>query len=95
MLKDFEQRGQQVDQNSFISCLSFLFASWSFFTLFHIFCAGLLVSTFFMGPFFTLVHIFCAQVYWLNCSASVAATIEAIAGQLFLPISGLHQVETI
>jgi len=32
------------------------------------------------------------QVYWLNCSSSVAATIEAIAGQLFLPISGLHQM---
>jgi len=33
------------------------------------------------------------QVYWLNCSTSVAATIEAIAGQLFLPISGLHQMK--
>jgi len=32
------------------------------------------------------------QVYWLNCSASVAATIEAIAGELFLSISGLHQM---
>jgi len=32
------------------------------------------------------------QVYWLNCSASVAATVEAIAGELFLSISGLHQM---
>jgi len=32
------------------------------------------------------------QVYWLNCSASVAATVEAIAGKLFVTISGLHQV---
>jgi sodium-independent sulfate anion transporter 11 len=32
------------------------------------------------------------QVYWLNCSASVSATIKAIAGELFLPISGLHQM---
>ena len=32
------------------------------------------------------------QVYWLNCSPCVVATIEAIAGELFLQISGLHQV---
>merc|ERR1711953_622600 len=32
------------------------------------------------------------QVFWLNCSPSVATTIKAIAGQLFVPISGLHQV---
>jgi len=32
------------------------------------------------------------QVFWLNCSPSVATTIKAIAGELFVPISGLHQV---
>ena len=36
--------------------------------------------------------LFFSQVFWLNCSPSVATTIKAIAGQLFVPISGLHQV---
>ena len=65
MLKDFEQRGQQVAISS--NCQSLL-------------CSVLL------SP------LLCAQVFWLNCSPSVATTIKAIAGELFVPISGLHQV---
>ena len=65
MLKDFEQRGQQV-AISFILSKYFVFSAFS--------------------------PLLCAQVFWLNCSPSVATTIKAIAGQLFVPISGLHQV---
>ena len=32
------------------------------------------------------------EVFWLSCNSSVAATISAIAGDLFIQIRGPHQV---
>ena len=55
---------------------------------FHSNCQSLLCSVL-LSP---LLVLFFAQVFWLNCSPSVATTIKAIAGELFVPISGLHQV---